>query len=321
MYAYRLQVFRAVATHGSYSRAAREALHISQPAVSKHVRMLEEELGVELFQRLGKQVELTEAGRIVLDYAEQVVALAEDTRRALLDLQGLQRGTLRLGASSTPGIYLLPPVLAAFARRYPGITLALEIANSQRVIDGVLNRQWDLGVVGVTPDETLLHVQPYCRDTLVLIVPPSHRLAGRPTVTLADLVGETWILREAGSASGQLAERALRAHHLEQDHTLVLQGSEGVKQAVMAGLGIAMVSRFAITLEVQQGVLRALPVSDLQLERDLSLIQRKDRRMPAAALAFQELLHQQLPWPSASYHLSQSETTFNHGPAGLGQCP
>lgn len=317
MYAYRLHVFRAVATHGSYSRAAREALHISQPAVSKHVRMLEEELGVELFQRLGKQVELTEAGRIVLDYAEQVVALAEDTRRALLDLQGLQRGTLRLGASSTPGIYLLPSVLAAFARRYPGITLALEIANSQRVIDGVLNRQWDLGVVGVTPDEALLHVQPYCRDTLVLIVPPSHRLAGHPTVTLADLVGETWILREEGSASGQLAERALRTHHLEQGHTLVLQGSEGVKQAVMAGLGIAMVSRFATTLEVQQGVLRALSVSDLQIERDLSLIQRQDRRMPAAALAFLELLHQQSPWPSASCHISQLGTTCNHGLSGL----
>lgn len=299
MYAYRLEVFRAVATHGSYSRAAREVLHISQPAVSKHVRMLEEELGVELFQRLGKQVELTEAGRIVLDYAEQVRAMAEETRRALLDLQGLQRGTLRLGASSTPGIYLLPPVLAAFTRRYPGITLMLEIANSQRVTDGVLNRQWDLGVVGITPEEAPLHVEPYCRDTLVLIMPPSHRLAGQSVVALADLAGETWILREEGSASGRLAERALRAHHVEQDHTLVLQGSEGVKQAVMAGLGIAMVSRFAITLEVQQGVLRALPVSDLKIERDLSLIHRKDIRMPAAALAFLDLLHQPSPWSAA----------------------
>jgi len=115
-----------------------------------------------------------------------------------------------------------------------------KVTASQRVIDGVLNRQWDLGVVGITPDEALLHVQPYCRDTLVLIVPPSHRLAGQPVVTLADLVGETWILREEGSASGRLAEHALRNHHLEQGHTLVLQGSEGVKQAVMAELGICL---------------------------------------------------------------------------------
>lgn len=223
------------------------------------------------------------------------MALADDTRRALLELQGLQRGSLRLGASSTPGIYLLPTVLAAFTQRYPGITLALEIANSQRVIDGVLNRQWDLGVVGITPDEAQLEVQSYCRDSLVLIVSPRHRLAARPLVTRADLVGETWILREAGSASGRLVEHALRTHGLAQHHTLVLQGSEGVKQAVMAGLGIAIISRFAITLEVQQGVLRALPISDLQVERNLSILWRKDIRLPAVVPAFLDLLHEYPP--------------------------
>ena len=149
MYSYRLQVFHAVATTGSFSRAAREVLHISQPAVSNHVHALEEELGVTLLERVGKRVLLTEAGQIVQHYAEQVLGLAHDTQRALRELQGLQRGTLRLGASSTPGIYLLPPVLAAFVQRYPGITLALEIANSQRVVDGVLARQWDLGMIGI----------------------------------------------------------------------------------------------------------------------------------------------------------------------------
>jgi DNA-binding transcriptional LysR family regulator len=130
MHSYRLQVFHAVARYRSYSRAAREALHISQPAVSKHVQALEAELGVPLVQRVGKRVDLTDAGRLVQQYADQVLALAEETQRALLDLQGLQRGTLRLAASSTPGFYLLPPVLAAFTQAYPGITLAVEIANS-----------------------------------------------------------------------------------------------------------------------------------------------------------------------------------------------
>jgi DNA-binding transcriptional LysR family regulator len=125
MYSYRLQVFHAVATTGSFSRAAREILHISQPAVSKHVHALEEELGVSLLQRMGKRVILTEAGQIVQHYAEQVRGFAHETQRALRELQGLQRGTLRLGASSTPGIYLLPPVLAVFVQRYPGITLEL----------------------------------------------------------------------------------------------------------------------------------------------------------------------------------------------------
>jgi LysR family transcriptional regulator, low CO2-responsive transcriptional regulator len=295
MYSYRLQVFHAVAMTGSFSRAAREVLHISQPAVSNHVHVLEEELGVTLIERVGKRVLLTEAGQIVQHYAEQVLGLAQDTQRALRELQGLQRGTLRLGASSTPGIYLLPPILAAFVERYPGITLALEIANSQRVVDGILARQWDLGMIGIPLVHPHLHVQPYWRDTLVLIVPPHHRLATRQAVTLADLVGETWIFREAGSASGQVVKGMLNGAHLVQDHTLVLQGSEGVKQAVMAGLGIAMVSRFAITLEVQQGVLRALPITDVQVERDLCLIWRHDSRLPAAVRAFLEVLHAQAP--------------------------
>src|SRR5438093_1927356 len=192
MYSYRLQVFHAVARYRSYSRAAREILHISQPAVSKHVQALETELGVMLVQRVGKQVILTEAGRIVQQYAEQVLGLAQEAQRALRELQGLQRGTLRLGASSTPGIYLLPPVLAVFVQRYPGITLALEIANSQRVIDGILACQWDLGMIGIPLAPPHLHVQPYWRDTLVLIVPPHQRLATRPDVPLADPVVVSW---------------------------------------------------------------------------------------------------------------------------------
>jgi DNA-binding transcriptional LysR family regulator len=297
MYSYRLQVFLAVATSGSFSRAAREVLHISQPAVSKHVQTLEEELGVPLFQRVGKRVILTEAGQIVQHYAEQVLALARDTQQTLRELHGLQRGTLRLGASSTPGIYLLPPVLATFVQRYPGITLELEIANSQRVVDGVLARQWDLGMIGIPLMHPHLHVQPYWRDTLVLIVASHHHLATRPAVTLADLSEETWIFREAGSASGQVVKGVLNGAHLVQAHTLVLQGSEGVKQAVMAGLGIAMVSRFAITLEVQQGVLRILPLTDVQAERDLCLIWRKDSRLPAAVHALLAVLHEQSQAP------------------------
>ena len=295
MYSYRLQVFHAVATTGSFSRAAREILYISQPAVSNHVHALEAELGVTLLERAGKRIILTEAGQIVRHYAEQVLALGAETQRALRELHDVQRGTLRLGASSTPGIYLLPPVLATFVQRYPGITLELEIANSQRVIDGVLAQQWDLGMIGIPLVHAQLHVQPYWRDTLVLIMAPHHRLATRSAVTLADLVGETWISREAGSASGQAVNAVLDGVHLVQDHTLVLQGSEGVKQAVMAGLGIAMVSRFAVRLEVQQGVLRIVPITDVHAERDLCLIWRHDSHLPAAMRAFLAVLHEQAP--------------------------
>lgn len=295
MYAYRLQVFQAVAKYHSYSRAAREALHISQPAVSKHVHALEEELGVKLFHQAGKRVELTEAGRLVLQCAEHMRVLTDETHRALLELQGLQRGLLRLGASITVGTYLLPAVLAAFVERYPGITVTLDVGNTQRVLAGMHDRAWDLGFAADVPDQPPLKMQPYCQDTLVLIVPPRHRLATRSTITLAELGGESWVLREPGSASRRAVEQALRTHHVPWRERLALPNQEAVKQAVMAGVGIGMVSRLAVTPAVQQGILCMVAVADVQVERQICIVQRTDTRRPAAAQAFLHILAQQQP--------------------------
>lgn len=292
MYSYHLRVFQAVAKYRGYARAAREELFISQPAVSKHVQALEEEVGAKLFCRVGKQIELTEAGALVLQCAEQMHLLTEETRRAVRELQGLQRGTLRVGASITAGTYLLPPSLAAFAQRYPGITLSMDFANSQGVIAGMLDRQWDLGMAGNIADHPQLEVHPYYTDPLVLIVPPQHRLAMLSTVTLADLAHEAWVLREPGSASRHVVEQALRAHQMPWQLRLALPSNEAIKQAVMAGVGIGMVSRLAVTLEVQDGRLRIVPVCDLQVERQMSIVRRKDARLTAPAEAFLSLLYQ-----------------------------
>ena len=290
MYSYHLRVFHAVAKHGGYARAAREELFISQPAVSKHVQALEEEVGAKLFCRVGKRLELTEAGALVLRCAEQMRLVDEETRRAVRELQGLQRGTLRVGTSTTVGTYLLPCCLAVFAQRYPGITLSVDFANSQGVLAGMLDRQWDLGVAGHITDYPQLDVQPFYTDTLVLIVPPQHRLAMLPTVTLADLAGEVWVWREPGSASRHAVERALSAHQVPWQLGLALPSNEAIKQAVMAGVGIGMISRLAVTPEVHNGRLCIIPVGDLRVERQFSIVQRKDTRLPAAAAAFLSLL-------------------------------
>jgi DNA-binding transcriptional LysR family regulator len=295
MYAYRLRVFQAVAKHRSYSRAARDELHISQPAVSKHIRTLEEELGVTLFQQVGRQIELTEAGHLVLQCAEQMRVLTDETRRALLELQGLQRGALRLGASTTVGTYLLPALLAAYVQRYPGIAVTLDISNTRGVIAGMRDRAWDLGFAANVPDRPPLRRQPYCRDALILIVPPRHRLASRGTVPLAELGGESWVLREPGSASRQAIEHALRTHHVQWQECLTLPGQEAVKQAVMAGVGIGMVSRLAVTPAEQQGLLCIVTIADVRVERQISVVQRADTRLPAAAQAFLHILSQQQP--------------------------
>ena len=292
MYSYHLRVFHAVAKHGGYARAAREELFISQPAVSKHVQALEEEVGAKLFCRVGKRLELTEAGALVLQCAEQMRLLNEETRRAVRELQGLQRGTLRVGTSTTAGTYLLPPTLAAFVQRYPGITLSLDFTNSQGVMAGMLARTWDLGVAGDMVEHPQLEVYPYYTDPLVLIIPPHHRLAARSSVTLADLAHEAWVLREPGSASRHVAERALSAHQVPWQLRLALPSNEAIKQAVMAEVGIGMVSRLAVTSEAQDGRLRIVSVCDFQVERQFSIIRRKDARLPAPAEAFLSLLYQ-----------------------------
>jgi DNA-binding transcriptional LysR family regulator len=200
----RLAVFRAVARHLSFSRAADE-LNMSQPAVSRHLRLLEAELGVRLFQRLGNRVELTDAGRILADYAQRVSVLTEEVRRVLGELEGLRRGYLRIGASSTPGLYLLPDVLARFQKKYPDIEITLVVTNSGDVTQRVLAGEFDLGFVGAPPDTPGVQTQPFADDEIVLIVPAGHALAQPQSFAPNLLAGETLIARETGSATQQIA--------------------------------------------------------------------------------------------------------------------
>ena len=283
-----LQVFFVVAKRLSYSRAAKE-LYISQPAVSRHVQSLEKDLGAKLLGQTGNRVYVTDAGRVVFDYAQRVFGLTDEAKRALAELEGLQRGYLKLGASSTPGAYLLPQVVALFRERYPGIEVSLDIGNSQQIEEKVLRNELDVGVVGARflPE---LHVQPYARDVLVLVVAPGHPFAKRKAVMPQELEQETIILREAGSGTRRVLERELSRIGVTVRQTFELRGCEAVKRAVAAGLGVALVSGHAVALEVDCGILCAVAIEGMQLERDLSIVSHKDVRPSAAALAFLYLL-------------------------------
>lgn len=285
----RLAVFRAVARHLSFSRAADE-LHLSQPAVSKHIQQLEAELGVRLFHRLGKRVELTDAGRVVADYAQRVSVLTEEVRRVLGELEGLQRGYLRLGASTTPGLYLVPAILARFRKQYPKVEITLAINNSADVTRQVLAGDFDVGFIGAPTEMPGLQVRPFVDDEIVLIVPPGHPLVRQRAFVPGLLASETLIVREPGSATRQIAEAHLAQLEVVPKTVLEMTGCEGVKRAVAAGLGVAFVSRHAITLEVAQKVVTVPEISELRFARQLSLITRKDARPSAAALAFLALM-------------------------------
>lgn len=294
---YRLHVFLIVARRLSFTGAAEE-LHTSQPNISKHVRQLESELGVSLFDRMGGGVAMTDAGRIVFDYAEQLLGMVEEMRRALGELEGLERGYLRMGASSTPGIYLLPSVLAGFQKLHPGLELTFQLGNSQEIVQGILDDQIDLGFVEGYENTPGIQVQPFLEDELVLIAPADHPFARMDSIAPAELAGETFIWREAGSGTRIGMSALLDKADIQPENSLELNGCEGVKRAVTVGLGLSVVSNLSIEMELSTGILAIIRGEGLSLSRSLSIITRKDRRPSAAALAFLAHTRKYDPLPS-----------------------
>ncbi|MBI2849237.1 MAG: LysR family transcriptional regulator [Chloroflexi bacterium] len=293
---YRLEVFYAVARRLSYSRAAAD-LFISQPAVSKHVHALEKDLGVKLFQQIGNRIMLTDAGRIVYDYAQRVFSLTDEAKRSLAELESLERGFLRLGTCNT-GIYLLPGAVARFRERHPRLECSLEVSHSQQVVERVLGYEVDLGVVGMAVVEPQLQVQHYIADELVLILSPRHALARKERLSPQDLEGETFLWREVGSGTRKVMEDGLVRLGVEVGRSLELNGIEAVKRGVAAGLGISFVSRYAIRNELQAGELVITGGPELRFGRQLYIIFHKDIRQSASALAFSSFLRKMpLPQP------------------------
>ena len=284
------EVFLAIARARSFRRAA-EALHLSQPALSQHVRELETELGARLFDRLARSVALTDAGHVFAEHATRLLTTLTDARQAIQDLQGLERGSLTIGASTTPGIYVLPRLLGAFRQRYPGIELTLRLGNSERIERMVRANELDLGLVGghqACPGEACLNAG--FPDELRLVVPPGHGWASGREIAPGRLADEPLLMREPGSATRELTERTLRAAGVRYREGLVLEHPEGIKQAVIAGLGVAFLSVHAVRGEAATGRLHLLRLRGLRLERHFHLLHHEARTLSASARAFRDLL-------------------------------
>src|SRR5579864_3658980 len=258
-----LKIFHAVARSGSFSRAASE-LAISQPSVSIQVGELERQFGVELFEPAGKSVRLTEAGRVCFDYAGRILALLDEAQRAMDEVKGLRRGRLLVGATQTPGTYILPGLLGRLKAEYPRLEVTLRIGEPRRIQEMVLRHELDVAVTGwriALPD---LEAVPIARDELVLVTAPSHRFTDLPDVAVADLSGEPFIMRERGSGSRELVDDALHR----------------------AGIYITP----TLELEVESGRLRIVPVRGFKVERSIWLVRHRDRQLSRAAQAFVALV-------------------------------
>jgi len=206
----RLEIFLKVAELGSFSRAA-DALFLTQPTVSEHVRALEDELGVQLLDRLGRGTTPTRAGTLLLGYARRLLALSREARQAIEQFQGRVSGELVLGGSNIPGEYVLPALIGAFRLKYPDVSLSLRIGASRDVQEWVEQGHVEIGVVGAVPSSRALESRRLMDDDLVLAVPPEHPWVSRKTVSVDDVKGEPLILRERGSGSRETLENALKA--------------------------------------------------------------------------------------------------------------
>lgn len=280
-----LRTFKAVADLGSFSLAARQ-LHLSQPSVSYQVKELEEALGLPLLDRLGKRVQLTEAGSTLYGYARRTLDVLDEAALALEELRGIKRGNLRVGASTTVGIYLLPAALGAFKKLHPGIVISLEIGTRARVQEQVLRNELDLAVVGPAIKDSDLAIIPFLSDELVVVAPAGHRLAGQHGLTLKELSVEPFVMREPASGSRWSLEKAARKAGAKLQVAMELGSNGAIKHAVESGLGLAVLSRYACMLELSSGRLVELDVSGFPIRRDWHIVHLRRRKLPSSVQAF-----------------------------------
>lgn len=284
-----LAIFHAVAEESSVTRAA-ERLHISQPAVSKQLRELEKSLGMALFHRLSKGVRLTEGGLLLQSYARQIFALESEAEHAVAELRALERGTLRVGASTTIGIYLLPQICACFRQQFPGVEISLEIANTHDIQARLSDNTLDLGFSEGEVSAPDLTADIFAWDEIVVVAPPDHALWKEKKVS-AQMISECQLIaRETGSGTRAVVEAAFAARGIMLRPHLSLGSTEAIKRAVVAGGGIALVSRLAVETELENGILRVVPIEDWEIKRPLHRLKLKGKYEGRAARAFVRLL-------------------------------
>ncbi len=285
-----LQIFAAVARSLSYTRAAEE-LNLTQPAVFTQVRQLQDQLGCPLIERIGKKLFLTEAGRIVQDSAREVLAEMDRLDMRLAELNGMARGRLRVAVVSTAK-YDIPRRLGDFCRRHPGIDVALTVGNREDLLARLAANEDDLYILGTPPPEADAEHHAYAENPIVVIAPPGHPLAGRGPLPPAVLADAPFLMRERGSGTRMAAERFFAEHGLAPVVRMELGANEAIKQAVMAGLGLSVLSRGSAQLELDSGHLTELPVQGFPLRRLWHVAWPRGKRLSPGARAFLEVLFQ-----------------------------
>jgi DNA-binding transcriptional LysR family regulator len=290
-----LRLFCEIVDQRSFSLAA-ESMHITQPAASLRVRSLERELGAQLLDRSGRDVTATDAGEVLYRHARQIIDLDDEARVEIMNLGELGGGRVVIGASTGPGEHLLPELITEFKHAHPGIELSLRVTDSREIIDLVLGRELELGVVGAVAGRPELVVAPFARDEIVVVCAPSHPWASAGEVGFDELVRAPLIVQQPGSGVRAVVEAALRARGVNPAQLnvfLELGLNESVKHAVIAGAGVTYLSKFALRNELRNGTLVTVRVAGFEILRDFSIVRSRTRAMSKAMAAFLQFLEAQ----------------------------
>ena len=283
-----IRAFHVVAEAGSFTRAA-ERIHVTQPTLSGQVAALEARYGVKLFERRG--LELTDLGRGLRDLTRRLFGLEAEAEQLLTSAQGLTAGLLRVGADAP---YQVVPLLARFSRRHPGIRLSMSFGNSERVLQELLDRRCDIAVLPDIESDARIHARPFHRDRLVVFVPRDHPWAGRRSLRISELAGQRLVLREPGSTTRAVLDRALAEAGVTSGAALEIGSREAVREAVAAGLGIGAVFESEFGRDPR---LHRLQIRDVDLHAVEYAACLQERRPVRVVRAFFDLLQETAPGP------------------------
>jgi len=291
-----LRIVKAISDEGNFTLASK-ALYVSQAAVTLQIQNLEKKLNVTLYNRRKKKIELTEAGNLLLRYANRILALCEETSRTIEDLENLQGGNLLVGASQTTGTYLMPRVIGLFRQRYSNINIQLYIYSTRKIASAIANGELDIAVIGgEVPQElaNILEITPYAEDELVLILPKSHPLSKFKQIQKEDLYQLKYIVLDTQSTIRGVIDNGLKENGIDSTRFKIemeLNSIEAIKNAVQSGLGAAFVSVSAITKELELGIIHRAEIKDIKIKRILSILTNPNRYPSRALESFtQEIL-------------------------------
>lgn len=283
-----LKVFESVARHLNFTRAAEE-LFLTQPAVSMQVKLLEKQLGLSLFEQLGKSVHLTDAGQEVLGYARNISQQLDELEAVLNRIKGLSGGKLRISVATTAN-YFIPTLLGTFSRRYPEVTVSLDVTNREALLQQLSENTVDLVIMGQPPSGLDVEADVFMENPLIVVAPPGHPLAHQKKIPLKRLQEEVFLVREPGSGTRSAMERFFAKREIHLKTGMEVGSNEAIKQSVQAGLGLGLLSRATIEQELELKRLVVLDVAEFPIMRHWYLVHRRGKRLSAVAEVFKEFM-------------------------------